>query len=44
MFDQQLDIAAQMILRWDRLGPDNVVIAGDDFTKYVGLYLLLLFI
>lgn len=35
MFDQQLDIASQMILRWDRLGPDNIVIAGDDFTKYV---------
>lgn len=35
MFDQQMDIASQMILRWDRLGPENIIVAADDFTKYV---------
>lgn len=34
MFDQQLDIASQMVLRWDRLGPENIITAADDFTKY----------
>jgi hypothetical protein len=35
MFDEQLDIASQMVLRWDRLGADNQILASDDFTKYL---------
>ena len=34
MFDQQLDIAGQMILKWDRLGPKNEISCSDDFTRY----------
>ncbi len=33
MFDEQLYIASQMVLRWDRLGPDHQILASDDFTK-----------
>ncbi|KAB8576180.1 hypothetical protein FH972_025708 [Carpinus fangiana] len=33
MFPEQLDIASQMILRWDRLGPDNIIDTADDFTR-----------
>lgn len=34
MFDEQLDIASQLILRWDRLGPNHEIQTSDDFTKY----------
>lgn len=33
MFPQMLDMVSQMILRWDRLGPDNEIVAADDFTR-----------
>ena len=33
MFPQMLDIASQMILRWDRLGPENQIDPSDDFTR-----------
>jgi len=32
MFDGMLDIASQMILKWDRQGPDNEILCADDFT------------
>ena len=32
MLPQMMDIASQMILRWDRLGPDNEINPSDDFT------------
>jgi len=35
MFNEQLEIASQMILRWDRLGPDHPIICSDDFTRYI---------
>jgi hypothetical protein len=25
-----LDIASQMLLKWDRLGPDNEILCSDD--------------
>lgn len=33
MFDQQLDISSQLILRWDRFGPDHKTQTSDDFTR-----------
>lgn len=33
MFPQMLDMVSQMVLRWDRLGPDNEIVASDDFTR-----------
>lgn len=33
MFPEQLDIASQMILKWDRLGPDHIIQTSDDFTR-----------
>ncbi|KAF1981914.1 bifunctional P-450/NADPH-P450 reductase [Aulographum hederae CBS 113979] len=33
MFPQMLDISSQMILNWDRLGPDHVIDSADDFTR-----------
>jgi cytochrome P450/NADPH-cytochrome P450 reductase len=33
MFDDMLDISSQMILRWDRMGPDHAIDASDDFTR-----------
>lgn len=33
MFDQQLDIASQLILHWDRFGPDHKIQTSDDFTR-----------
>lgn len=33
MFDQQLDISSQLILHWDRFGPDHEIQASDDFTR-----------
>lgn len=33
MFPKMLDMVSQMILRWDRLGPDNQIVASDDFTR-----------
>ena len=32
MFSQMVDICSQMVLRWDRLGPDNEILTSDDFT------------
>ena len=32
MFPQQLDIASQLILKWDRLGPNHEIDPTDDFT------------
>jgi cytochrome P450 / NADPH-cytochrome P450 reductase len=33
MFPQMTDILSQMILRWDRFGPDHRVSTMDDFTR-----------
>lgn len=33
MFDDMLDISAQMVLRWDRMGPEHVIDTADDFTR-----------
>jgi cytochrome P450/NADPH-cytochrome P450 reductase len=32
MFPEMLDIASQMVLRWDRQGPDHEIELSDDFT------------
>ena len=32
MLPDMIDIASQMIAKWDRLGPDNAISASDDFT------------
>lgn len=32
MFPEQLDIASQMILRWDRFGPAHEIETADEFT------------
>lgn len=33
MFPQMTDILSQMILRWDRFGPDHRISCHDDFTR-----------
>jgi len=33
MFDRMLDIAEQMLLRWERFGPDSVIEVTDDMTR-----------
>ncbi|KNG48945.1 cytochrome p450 [Stemphylium lycopersici] len=33
MFDGMMDISTQMLLRWDRFGPDHEITCGDDFTR-----------
>ena len=33
MFDGMLDIASQMVLKWDRLGPQNEIDCSDDLTR-----------
>jgi cytochrome P450/NADPH-cytochrome P450 reductase len=33
MLPAMTDIASQMLLKWDRLGPDNEIICSDDFTR-----------
>ena len=33
MFDDMLDISSQMVLRWDRQGPDHAIDCSDDFTR-----------
>ncbi|KAF2088806.1 cytochrome P450 [Saccharata proteae CBS 121410] len=33
MFAGMMEIASQMILRWDRLGPHNEINTADDFTR-----------
>jgi cytochrome P450/NADPH-cytochrome P450 reductase len=30
-----MDIASQMLLKWDRLGSDHEIVCSDDFTRYV---------
>lgn len=33
MFDQMLDIADQMLIRWERFGPDTVIEVTEDMTR-----------
>ncbi|TVY59370.1 Bifunctional cytochrome P450/NADPH--P450 reductase [Lachnellula cervina] len=33
MFDDMMDISSQMILKWDRQGPDHAIDCSDDFTR-----------
>jgi cytochrome P450/NADPH-cytochrome P450 reductase len=33
MFDRMLDIADQMLVRWERFGPDNVIEVTEDMTR-----------
>jgi cytochrome P450/NADPH-cytochrome P450 reductase len=33
MFDDMMDIATQMLLRWDRFGPGHEISCSDDFTR-----------
>jgi len=33
MFDGMMDIASQMLLRWDRFGPNHEIVCSDDFTR-----------
>jgi cytochrome P450/NADPH-cytochrome P450 reductase len=33
MFPGMMDIASQMLLKWDRLGPDHEIVCSDDFTR-----------
>ena len=33
MFDKMLDIADQMLVRWERFGPDTVIQVTDDMTR-----------
>ncbi|KAK2610525.1 hypothetical protein N8I77_003948 [Diaporthe amygdali] len=33
MFDQMVDCVSQMILKWDRLGPEHEVSGPDDFSR-----------
>jgi len=33
MFPEMLDISSQLILKWDRMGPDHDVDVADDFTR-----------
>ncbi len=33
MFDQMLDIAEQMMLRWERFGPDTAIDVADNMTR-----------
>jgi cytochrome P450/NADPH-cytochrome P450 reductase len=28
-----IDIVSQMLLKWDRLGPENEIVCADDFTR-----------
>ena len=37
MFPQMMDIVSQMILRWERLGEENIIACSDDFTRMVRL-------
>jgi cytochrome P450 / NADPH-cytochrome P450 reductase len=34
MFGGMMDLVSQMVLRWDRLGPNNEILCSDDFTRY----------
>jgi cytochrome P450/NADPH-cytochrome P450 reductase len=36
MFPEMLDIASQMVLKWDREGSDHEIMISDDFTISVG--------
>lgn len=33
MLPQMLDVASQLILRWDRFGPNHRIACSDDFTR-----------
>jgi len=37
MFDDMMDISSQMILKWDRQGPDHAIDCSDNFTR-LGTY------
>lgn len=32
MFPQMMDIASQLILKWDRMGSEHEIVTSDDFT------------
>jgi cytochrome P450/NADPH-cytochrome P450 reductase len=34
-----MDILSQMVLRWDRFGPDNKILVSDDFTISLSAYM-----
>ena len=34
MWDGMMDVASQMLLRWDRFGSENVILCSDEFTRY----------
>jgi len=33
MFGDMMDVATQMLLRWDRFGPEHEILCSDDFTR-----------
>ncbi|KAF7973316.1 hypothetical protein HWV62_15559 [Athelia sp. TMB] len=33
MFDGMQDLASQMLLKWERFGPENIIDPSDDFTR-----------
>ena len=33
MFDDMMDVSTQMLLRWDRFGPEHEILCSDDFTR-----------
>ncbi len=37
MFPKMMDICSQLVLRWDRFGPNHEIVTADDFTKYLRL-------
>ncbi|CAN9381285.1 unnamed protein product [Alternaria alternata] len=38
MFDGMMDISTQMLLRWDRFGPEHEIECSDDFTRFNNFY------
>ena len=43
MWDSMMDIISQMVLRWDRLGPQNEITCSDDFTRWNPPYLIVFY-
>jgi cytochrome P450 / NADPH-cytochrome P450 reductase len=33
MFEKMLDISSQMVLKWDRQGPEHEINCADDYTR-----------
>jgi cytochrome P450/NADPH-cytochrome P450 reductase len=33
MYDDMMDIASQLVLKWERFGPDQVFDVTEDFTR-----------